>query len=183
MKIARGRRSFSVGMPVFQTAAAIPPTAFFPFIVVLFIDVPNGLEIAAILLTATGMQWYLLFNLVAGVRSMPSDIDEVARSVKLKGTGYWRKVLLPSMYPSLVTGSITAWGGGWNALILAEFVVFGDKVYSLVGLGALLDDAAYGVGNVALLLLVVASMVVTILIIDRVFWRRLYGKVEEWSRT
>ena len=183
VKIARGGRRFAVAMPIFQTAAAIPPTAFFPFIVVLFIDIPGGLELAAILLTITGMQWYLLFNLIAGVRSIPSDVNEVARSVKLQGIGYWKKVLLPSMYPSLVTGSITAWGGGWNALILAEFVIVGGKTFSVLGLGALINIAAYEIGDVSLLLLIVFSMVVTIVVIDRFFWRRLYAKVEEWSKT
>jgi len=161
-------------MPIFQTFAAIPAVAFFPFIFVFFVGLPYGQEFASILLILTGMQWYLLFNLIGGVKSIPSDIEEVAKTFNVKGAVFWRRILLPSIYPSLVTGSITGWGGGWNALIVSEYIIFGGKIYSVLGIGALLDVASYELGNVALILLCVFVMIIAIFAIDRLVWRRLY---------
>ncbi len=177
VKISKSPRLFKSLMPIFQTFAAIPATALFPFIVVLMIGLPGGQEFASILLILTGMQWYLLFNLVGGVKSIPGDIEEVAKTLDVRGKTYWRKLLLPSIYPSFVTGSITSWGGGWNALIVSEYIVFGGQIYSVLGIGALLDIAAYGLGNVALILLCVLAMIITIFVINRLIWKRLYGIV------
>ncbi|MCP8308771.1 MAG: ABC transporter permease subunit [archaeon] len=174
IKISKSPRLFSSLMPIFQTFASIPAVAFFPFIFVLFIGLPYGQEFASILLILTGMQWYLLFNLIGGAKSIPSDIEEVAKTFNAKGGVYWRRFLLPSIYPSLVTGSITGWGGGWNALIVSEYIMFGGKIYSVLGIGALLDIAAYELGNVALLLLCVFAMIIVIFTINRLVWRRLY---------
>ena len=180
-KIAKNIKLLKICLPIFQITAAIPASAFFPFIIILFIDIPFGLELAAILVTVTGMQWYLLFNIVGGIRSIPKHIDEFSDSINLKGRTYWRRILLPSMYPSLVTGSMTAWGGGWNALIIAEFLIFGKYIFSVNGIGALIAESAYIFGNIPLLLLLVLTMIITIIIIDRFIWRKLYIKVEKWS--
>ncbi|MGQ9468943.1 MAG: ABC transporter permease subunit [Nitrososphaerales archaeon] len=174
IKISKSPRLFNSLMPIFQTLAAIPAVAFFPFIFVLMVGLPYGQEFASILLILTGMQWYLLFNLIGGVKSIPSDIEEVAKTFNLKKTVYWKRILLPSIYPSLVTGSITGWGGGWNALIVSEYIVFGGKIYSVLGIGALLDIAAYELGDIALILLCVFAMIIAIFTINRLVWRRLY---------
>ena len=174
IKVSKSPRLFNSLMPIFQTLAAIPAVAFFPFIFVLMVGLPYGQEFASILLILTGMQWYLLFNLIGGVKSIPGDIDEVAKTFNLRRVVYWKRILLPSIYPSLVTGSITGWGGGWNALIVSEYITFGGKIYSVLGIGALLDIAAYGLGNVALILLCVFAMIITIFTINRLVWRRLY---------
>lgn len=174
IKISKSPRLFNSLMPIFQTLAAIPAVAFFPFIFVLMIGLPYGQEFASILLILTGMQWYLLFNLIGGMKSIPSDIEEVAKTFNVKRVVYWKRVLLPSIYPSLVTGSITGWGGGWNALIVSEYIIFGGNIYSVLGIGALLDIAAYELGNVALILLCVFAMIITIFTINRLVWRRLY---------
>ncbi|MEM2955095.1 MAG: ABC transporter permease subunit [Nitrososphaerales archaeon] len=182
IKISKSPRLFNSLMPLFQTLAAIPAVAFFPFIFVLLIGLPYGQEFASILLILTGMQWYLLFNLVGGAKSTPSDVEEVAKTFNAKGGVYWRRFLLPSIYPSLVTGSITGWGGGWNALIVSEYIVFSGKVYSVLGIGALLDIAAYELGNVALILLCVFAMIAVIFTINRLVWRRLYKIIMERYR-
>ncbi|MGQ9718439.1 MAG: ABC transporter permease subunit [Nitrososphaerales archaeon] len=177
VKISKSPRLFNFFMPIFQTFAAVPATAFFPFIVVLLIGLPFGQELASILLILTGMQWYLLFNLIGGVKSISGDMEEAVKAFNVSGPIYWKRLLLPSIYPSLITGSITGWGGGWNALIVSEYIIFGGRVYSVLGIGAFLDAAAYELGSVALILLCVSTMVITIFVINRLVWRRLYRMV------
>ena len=168
---------FSHIMFAFQTFAAIPATAFFPFSIAAINFVPGGFEFLSIMLILTGMQWYVLFNLIGGLRSMPGNLEETARAFRSTKIQYFKKILFPSIYPSFITGSITGWGGGWNALIVAEYLVLGNKTYSVLGIGSLLDKASYSIGNTMLVLLIVGIMSTVIVLINRLIWRRLYQKV------
>jgi NitT/TauT family transport system permease protein len=183
VKIAKSQH-FSRIMPVFQTIASIPATAFFPFVVALVPLLPGGLEFPSILLILTGMQWYVLFNLIGGVRSISSDLDEAAKAFRATKHQYIKNVLFPSIYPSFITGSITAWGGGWNSLIVAEYIVFGNHTFYVLGIGSLIDFAAYNLGNTVLLLMLVGIMSTVVVTINRLVWRRLYIRiVKKYSMT
>ena len=147
----------------------------FPLIIVVVIRTSGGMNLASVLLALTGMQWYLLFNLIAGVRSIPSELKEAARSLGLSRWMTWRKVDLPALLPSLITGSLTAWGGGWNSLIVSEYLVYKEQVYSVRGIGSLLDQATYVTGNQQVILLTLVAMVGTIILLNRFVWHRLYA--------
>jgi NitT/TauT family transport system permease protein len=168
--------------PIAEIVGSIPATALFPLIVVFVIHVTGGMNLASILLILTGMQWYLLFNLLAGVSQIPADLKEASRSFGLSRFETWRKLTLPAVVPSLLTGSITAWGGGWNALILSEYFVYRSKTYQVFGLGAMLDDATYQTGNGLMILLTLLSMVLVVVLLNRLVWRRLYDVATERYR-
>jgi NitT/TauT family transport system permease protein len=168
--------------PFAEIVGSIPATALFPLIVVVVIQLTGGMNLASILLILTGMQWYLLFNLLAGVSQIPADLKEASRSFGLSRFETWRKLTLPAIVPSLLTGSITAWGGGWNALILSEYFVYRSKTYQVFGLGALLDEATYQTGNGLMILLTLLSMVLVVVLLNRLMWRRLYDIATERYR-
>jgi len=173
--IAKNQKASSYLIPLMEVAASVPAIAFFPAMVVIFVQYGN-LNIAAVILILLGMQWYLLFNLIAGVRSIPKDIDNAAMSFGIKGKLYWRKVLLPAMFPSFVTGSITAWGGGWNTLIVAEYIVFRGQEYHLFGIGYLLDKATFKTPDSSMVLLSILSMALIIIFVNRLIWQPLYRR-------
>jgi NitT/TauT family transport system permease protein len=173
--IASKRKNFGTNMFIIQVLAAVPATAIFPIIILATIDLPGGIQLTSIILTMTGMQWYLLFNLIGGMIAIPSDLIETSNMYKLTGVNKWKKLILPAVMPSFVTGSITAWGGGWNALVVTEYIVFGNDIFAVLGIGALLDIAAYELGSVGLLLLIIVVMVATIMIINKLIWRPLYN--------
>ncbi|PYV88697.1 MAG: ABC transporter permease [Acidobacteria bacterium] len=166
-------------LPAVQITASIPATAFFPLLVILTLSYGLSMNGVAILLVLTGMQWYLLFNLIAGVLNIPADLKEVSQALGLRGWRYWKRVLFPAMLPSLVTGSITAWGGGWNALIISEFVEARGQIHRVRGIGALLDQATYQEGNLQVIVFAVMSMVIVITVINKAFWRPTYAYVSE----
>ena len=168
--------------PVAEIVGAMPATALFPLIVIFVIRVTGGMNLASILLILTGMQWYLLFNLLAGINQVPEDLKEAARAFGLSRYATWRKLILPAVMPSLITGSITAWGGGWNALILSEYFVYQGHTYQVLGLGALLDAATYKTGNSVMILLSLLSMILVVLLLNRLMWRRLYNVTTERYR-
>jgi NitT/TauT family transport system permease protein len=165
--------------PIAQIVGSIPATALFPLIVLFVIQVTGGMNLASILLILTGMQWYLLFNLLAGVSQIPADLKEAARAFGLTRWATWRKLTFPAMIPSLLTGSITAWGGGWNALILSEYFVYRGRTYQVFGLGALLDDATYQTDSAVMILLTLLSMVLVVILLNRLVWRRFYDIATE----
>ena len=167
--------------PLAEIAGAVPATAFFPLIVLFVVRITGGMNLASILLILTGMQWYLLFNLLAGVNSVPEDLKEAARAFGLSRFATWRKLILPAVMPSLITGSLTAWGGGWNALIVSEYVPFRGQIYTVNGLGALLQVATWA-GNGTMILLSLLSMVLVVVLLNRIVWRRLYDTATERYR-
>jgi NitT/TauT family transport system permease protein len=170
--------------PIAEIVGSVPAPALFPLIVLFVIRATGGMNLASILLILTGMQWYLLFNLLGGVSQIPADLKEAARSFGLSRVATWRKLTLPVLAPSLLTGSITAWGGGWNALILSEYFPYRGVTYKVFGLGAMLDVATYQTDKSSglMILLTLLSMVLVVLLLNRFFWRRLYDLATERYR-
>ena len=180
--IGRSPRGSRYITPVLEVAASLPATALLPIIVGFALIVTASLgpaaELSAILIALFSMQWYLLFNLIAGVRGIPEDLEEAARSFGLRGRAYWRRVLLPAMVPSLLTGSITAWGAGWNALIVSEYIPFLSPPPHVSGLGYLLDIATFRkpLPDNEMILLTILTMIVIVLAMNKLLWRPLYKR-------
>lgn len=175
LAVGNGRFSRLV-MPAAEIVASVPATAIFPLLVVALIGVTHGLEVPSILLLVTGMVWYVFFNIVSGLKSIPAELKEAARNYGLTGWHYVRKVMLPAIFPSLMTGSITAFGGGWNALIVSEYVTSlrGGPPFYVLGIGYLIDKATLSVPkDVGLLVLSLVTLVVTVIAMNRLFWRRM----------
>jgi len=167
--------------PVLEIFASLPATALLPVILGFSLLVAASAadtagQLAAILIALFSMQWYLLFNLIAGVRSIPEDLREAARSFGLRGRTYWKRVLLPAMTPSLLTGSITAWGAGWNALIVSEYVQYARRLYEVPGLGSLLSESVYLTPDAEMLFLTALSMIVVVLAMNKLLWRPLFKR-------
>ncbi|PWT83428.1 MAG: ABC transporter permease [Acidobacteria bacterium] len=179
--IGTNRKLANILQPVVQVIAAIPATALFPIVLLALLRVPGGLNIAAIALMLMGTQWYLLFNVIAGASAIPQDLRLTTDLLQLSRWDRWRTLILPSLFPYIVTGAITAGGGAWNASIVAEHVEFGGRTVSTVGIGSLIAEAT-GAGDYALLLAGTLAMVLTVILLNRLFWQRLYRIAEERYR-
>jgi NitT/TauT family transport system permease protein len=167
-------RLSAIAQPIAQIAASVPATALFPIVLLFLIRIGGGLGIGSIVLLLLGTQWYILFNVIAGASAIPTDLKEVCSVFHFARWDRWRQLFLPSVFPYLITGFVTASGGAWNASIVAEYFRFQGKTISTTGLGAVIS-AASDSGNFAMLLgatVVMAMMVVTF---NRLVWRRLYG--------
>jgi NitT/TauT family transport system permease protein len=167
--------------PIVQTIASVPATAVFPVLLLVLLQLPGGLNAAAVALMLLGTQWYVLFNVIAGASAIPSDLREAARTFRLGGLQRWRRLILPAIFPYLVTGMITATGGAWNASIVSEYVSFGGRKMSTVGLGAVIAEAADN-GNGRLLLAGTLVMALVVIATNRLLWRRLYRLAESRFR-
>jgi NitT/TauT family transport system permease protein len=167
--------------PLVQIAASVPATALFPVFLLILLQVPGGLNLAAILLMLAGTQWYLLFNIIAGASAIPQDLKYTATLLQLRGWERWRRLVLPALFPFIITGAITASGGAWNASIVAEYAVFQGQRISTIGIGASIARAT-AEGNYPLLLAATLAMIIAVVLINRLVWRRLYQLAEEKYR-
>jgi NitT/TauT family transport system permease protein len=170
-------RAASLLQPVVQILASIPATALFPVLLLGLLDVPGGDNLAAILLMLLGTQWYLLFNVIAGASAIPQDLKYTSKLMRLHGWQRWRTLILPALFPYIITGLITASGGAWNASIVAEYTHFGGQVNQVTGLGALITSST-AEANYALLMAATLTMIMLVISINRLVWRRLYHVAE-----
>lgn len=167
--------------PLVQIAASIPATALFPVFLLFMLKLPGGLSLAAIFLMLMGTQWYMLFNIIAGAAAIPQDLKYTTVLLHMSRWQRWRTLILPALFPYIITGGIAAGGGAWNASIVAEYVHFGGETVHTVGIGAVIAGAT-AVGDYPLLLAATLSMIITVVVINRLGWRRLYCVAEERYR-
>ncbi len=164
--------------PAIQMMASFPAPMLFPAAIALMRAAGIPLSAGSILLMLLGTQWYILFNVVAGAAAIPADILEASRSYGLRGWERFKTVLLPAVFPYLVTGWVTAAGGAWNASIVSEYVTFKSRVFSTWGLGSLISEAAEH-SDLPTLTAAVVVMSAIVLVFNRFVWRRLYAVARE----
>ena len=165
-----GRRA----QPVAQFLAAFPANLFFPVFVVLIVRFSGNPDIWLTPLMILGTQWYILFNVIAGASAFPGDLREAARNFRVGGWLWWRRVILPGIFPYYVTGAITASGGSWNAAIVSEVASWGDTKLVAHGLGAYIAQAT-AEGATPRVVLGVAVMSAFVVAFNRLLWRPLYS--------
>jgi NitT/TauT family transport system permease protein len=171
--IGSNPRFARIAQPLVQIAASIPATALFPIILLFLLRLRGGLEIAAMLLMLLGTQWYILFNVIAGAMAIPTDLKEAAQVYRFSSWDRWRHLILPGIFPYLVTGMVTASGGAWNASIVAEYFHFQGRIVSTAGLGSTISSAS-DTGRFDVLLASTLIMATIVVLINRLLWRRLY---------
>ena len=122
--------------------------------------------------------WYLLFNVIAGAQAIPSELFEAAKIYKLTLIQRWQTLILPGIFPYLMTGIITAVGGAWNASIVSEYVEFKGQLLVTVGLGETISQATVN-SNYPLLLAATAIMSFLVVLTNRLIWHPLSRLAQE----
>jgi NitT/TauT family transport system permease protein len=167
--------------PLAQFLAAFPANLLFPVFVIVILRYQLNPDIWLSPLIVLGTQWYILFNVIAGASAFPNDFREAATNFRIRGWLWWRKVMLPGIFPYYVTGAITASGGAWNASIVSEFVSWGQDKVVAHGLGAYIAEntAAGDFPKIALGVVVMSLFVVAF---NRAVWRPMYAIAENKLR-
>ena len=158
--------------PFAQIAASFPSTALFPLILIVLIQAGAGLGIDAVLLMMLTTQWYIFFNVIAGAMAIPTDLKEVSTLFQFSTVQRWRTLILPGIFPYLITGLITASGGAWNASIVTEYMTLHGRDIRTVGLGADITQASNN-GEFPVLLMATIIMALIVVTVNRLLWRPL----------
>jgi len=185
--MARSQRLSRLLVPIFDIGQSIPATALFPLITLLLVNpfrntpyLELSLNVASVLLILTGMQWYLLFNIVGAVNNVPNDLLEATAAYRVRGRRFVKEILVPASFPAILIGSIQAWGGGWNALIVSEYL--GPNA-NVPGLGSFLRQAQNLSDPLSTIEIFAAILVMTatVLTINRLVWRRFLRKADKYK--
>ncbi|EDP47047.1 ABC transporter permease [Rickettsiella grylli] len=172
--IGLNRRIAEWIQPIAQFFAAFPANVLFPIVVILILKYHLNFEIWSTPLLLLGTQWYILFNVIAGTAALPEDLKEVSSNFGVKGWQWWRRLILPGIFPHWITGTITAIGGGWNLTILTEIINWGSITLVSTGLGAYIAKSA-DAGDFPRIALGMAMMSLFVLVMNHLVWRPLYN--------
>ena len=181
--ISHSPKAERVLLPLFDIIQSVPVLAFFPVIILFFVHY-NLYNAAAIFILLVTMMWSIVFSVVGGLRSIPSDIKDAAKVFGLKGWEYIDRILLPAVVPYIVTGSLLAWAGGWNIIIVAEvlhtYIPGATNSVDLFGIGSVLVATASGgqQGNFFMALLVLIAFVG---ILNFFVWQKLLKYAERYK--
>jgi NitT/TauT family transport system permease protein len=166
---------------IVQFLAAFPANLFFPIAVVLILRFHLNVEIWVSPLMILGTQWYILFNVISGAAALPGDLRYAADNLGVTSWLWWRRVILPGIFPAYITGAVTAAGGSWNASIVSEVVKWGDTTLTATGIGAYIAHWTE-IGDAQRIALGITVLCIYVIIFNRLFWRRLYDIAAERLR-
>ncbi|HVC53261.1 MAG TPA: ABC transporter permease subunit [Stellaceae bacterium] len=167
--------------PIVQFLAAFPANLFFPVAVVLILHFHLNTEVWLSPLMILGTQWYILFNVIGGAMALPTELKLAATNLGVRNWLWWRRIMLPAIFPAYVTGAVTAAGGSWNASIVAEVVQWGNTTLRATGIGAYIAQYTAD-GDAARIALGIAVLCLYVLAFNRLLWRRLYNLAAERLR-
>jgi len=167
--------------PIVQFLAAFPANLFFPVAVVLILRFRLNPQIWLSPLMILGTQWYILFNVIVGTTALPLELRRAAQNLGVRRLLWWRRVILPAIFPAYVTGAVTAAGGSWNASIVSEVVQWGDTTLTATGIGAYIARTT-AEGDGARIALGISVLCLYVLAFNRLLWRRLYDLAAERLR-
>ena len=174
-------RLTEIVQPVAQFLAAFPNNLLFPLVVSVIVAWNLNPDIWLSPLLVLGTQWYILFNVIAGARTIPKELLDAGDNFGVKGLLWWKKIALPAIFPHYLTGAITASGGAWNASVLAEVANWGSTTLRAHGLGAYIADATTA-GDFRHVVLGIAVMAFFVVVVNRLFWQPLYWYAERKYR-
>lgn len=171
--IAQSPRRLQVMQPIVQLMASFPAPMLYPLAIAVLLVMKVDFEFSSMLLMLLGVQWYILFNVLAGALRIPSELSLSMKLMNSSKWQQWRYLFIPSVLPALVTGWVTAAGGAWNASIVSELVAYKGQVLKAHGLGAQISQAAEQ-GNFSKLAACLTVMVIFVVFLNRTIWSKMY---------
>lgn len=183
MLAERGRALESALLPIFDVLESMPVLAFFPVIIIIFLRA-NLIEGAAIFIIFFSMVWNIAFSVVGGVRQTPADVKAVGVVFGLTRWQRFRKILLPAVFPAVLTGSILAIADGWNIVIVAEALhAYAPQTASapdLFGIGSILVHAS-STGDTSMVMSAMGVLVISIILVNLAIWQPLLAYAERFK--
>src|ERR1700682_6303333 len=173
-----------VMIPLLDTLQSIPVLNFLPGVmlamVALFPRRQFGIELGAILLIFSGQAWNMTFSFYSSLKSIPSEMHEVAEVYRWSP---WQKLVqmeLPFAAIGLVWNSMISVASAWFYLIACEMFVLEKRDFRLPGLGSYLQAAANAADARAVIWGLVV-MVGVIVAMDQLIWRPVIAWAEKFK--
>lgn len=146
-------------LPILDVLQSFPSFALYPLLIVWF----GKSAIVTILILFVEMIWPILFTILAAKKQLREDVLDAAKIFGGRGFKFLRYILLPSLFPALVTGSIIAWGEAWETIIAAEIIV------DIPGIGSYLAGTGAS-GATQLLLIGIVLLLALLYLLNKYIW-------------
>jgi NitT/TauT family transport system permease protein len=180
---AKDQLAARVLIPLLDILQSIPVLGFMPGLmlafVALFPDSNIGLELVSIIMIFTGQVWNMTFSFYHSLRSIPSDLQEVARVYRFTPWQRFKWLELPFSMIGLVWNSMMSMAGGWFFLMISEAFRLGEQDFRLPGLGSYMSVAVEK-GDVLAMCYAIAAMILMILAVDQLLWRPIVVWAEKF---
>jgi NitT/TauT family transport system permease protein len=171
---AKSRRLEMVLIPVLDILQSVPILGFLSFTVTFFLGLfPGsvlGAECAAVFVIFTSQAWNMAFSFYQSLRTVPRDLDEVARGLRLTGWQRFWQLEAPYAMPGLIWNMMVSMSGGWFMIVFSEAITVGDTTVTLPGVGSYIAKANEQ-GRWDAIFAAVVTMALVILAYDQLFFR------------
>jgi NitT/TauT family transport system permease protein len=180
---AKNRRAGTVLIPLLDVLQSVPILGYLSFTVVFFVSLfPGkmlGPELAAVFAIFTSQAWNMTFSFYQSLRTVPTDLEEVSRSLRLTGWQRFWRLEVPFAMPGLVWNTMVSMSGGWFFVVASESIAVGALQIKLPGIGSYvataIEDRNFGAIGWAIL-----TMAIVILIYDQLFFRPLVAWADKY---
>ena len=157
--------------PVIMLVGALPDLA----ILTLLVTVIGQGHVTAIAISAFSAFFPVYFTIRQGVKEIPVDYFHVVSVFKAGKIQTFTKVVMPSIFPNLLTGLRLSFEFSWNVLLAVEVIasVAGVGGFISSSLGSQSHSLTYGLAAI----LAVGFLTISI---DRAFFERLENRIKRW---
>ena len=159
--------------PIVQFMTALPANLYYPIFVTAILHFQLHQNIWLSVMIVAGSQWYILYNVISGAQTIPTELLEASAIFKLRTLSKVFKIILPGILPYYITGLITAAGASWNASIIAEVITWGNTTLMATGLGSYITTNTTA-GNFAQIALGIITMSVFVVSINHFILQPVY---------
>lgn len=157
-------------VPVLDVSQSLPAFAFLPVMIVVL---GRG-TLAISLFLVIEMIWPIIFTTLSAIKTTRQDLSEAATVFQAKGFKRLWHFTLPSIFPSIVTGSIIGWGEAWETIVGAELIAGKNGIGAFIGK---LNDS----GNTFLFGVAVIILMLFLFILNRLIWLPLLKKSTKYQ--
>jgi sulfonate transport system permease protein len=157
--------------PIIMLVGALPDLA----ILTLLVTVIGRGNVAAVAISAFSAFFPVYFTIRQGVKEIPADYFHVASVFKASRVQTFTKMILPSVFPNLLTGLRLSFEFSWNVLLAVEIIasVAGVGTFISTNLGSSAHSLTYGLAAIMTVGLITITM-------DRAFFERFENRVKRW---
>jgi ABC-type nitrate/sulfonate/bicarbonate transport system permease component len=157
--------------PIIMLVGALPDLA----ILTLLVTVIGRGNVAAVTISAFSAFFPVYFTIRQGVKEIPADYFHVASVFKAGRVQTFTKMILPAIFPNLVTGLRLSFEFSWNVLLAVEVIasVAGIGTFISSSLGSSAHSLTYGLAAIMTVGLITIA-------IDRAFFERFENRIKRW---
>lgn len=157
--------------PIIMLIGALPDLA----ILTLLVSFVGRGNVVAVAIAGFSAFFPIYFTIRQGVKEIPTDYFHVASIFNAGRTQTFTKLVIPSIFPNLLTGLRLSFEFSWNVLLAVEIIA------SVAGIGSFISNALGSNAHSITFGLAAIMMVGLITIaIDRALFERLESRIRRW---